>query len=501
MRKPSNKRTKDGEDLDKFSGVVTSRSGLSGFTNKDKFSKLSDTLSNGNTNLKINNTTVAVAKTSTGFATTAFNSAVSPGTITKTVSAYTAPTRLALDAFSNCGKDIDKSLKGSFLLQTLNIKGTDILCAAFCYVISMLPCSERQAIYDMLKNASKAAQSINVATSAANQTINTIGASMASVDAIAKSASNLFAGNATKLDAGRANDAIATIAAAPASIMKNINLITNMLKLGSQYKMIMPNTAGHCIWDLSGNVLFALQGMAVQAADEALSKITNPIEEKIKGLIPSICFGTMAVRLQQAIIQKIREFKAWLISQVSDLFVASSDFNKNFKSKVDQSALSLELLAFSITLNQITSNFFSIAKGCGVAPCNDNGGTLSDWYSDDIGNLESISNEDPLDVIKTKPRYINRLYTPRPSITGTGLEELAAAMAPSLALGKDPKIQVTPDEVLAVYSIADTTLPSKIVDIISNGGLDSILDNNYSIYVDDADVKVVYRFDKKCGEK
>ena len=492
----SNLGTIIGEDINKYSGLSTVDAGLSAFTNSETFNKVKDTLTVGGTSLRINNTSMPITASPTGVLTSAFNGAISNMDNTLNISKYTVPTRLTLDAFTLMGQDIDKALSKSFLLQTLHIKGTDILCAVFCFLISMLSCHERGDIYNALMKANELSQQLEAGAKAVNNIVNTVGATIASGDAIMQSAKDLFSGTAGKDNIKSVIAAASTIGAAPYAITSNIEIISKVFKLASKQNLMLPNVASLNTWDMSGNVLHCLQGQAVQAADEILSKLTNPIEEKIRAITPQPCFGTMAVRFQQSIIDAIERFKQWLLTQVADLFTGFGDFNANFLIKADLSITALELIAITAALTNITAHFFDIANSCGIAPCNEN--NPQNPISRDANNVSNRHNDiEPING----PRYTNNIFAP-PSITGSSITELATKLAPALGIDTTaPQIFVTPEEILAVHSISIVDMPGKIKDLISKGALDPNLDSNYTVYVNQDAINVVYRYDKKCGEK
>jgi len=412
------------------------------------------------------------------------------------ISEWAAPTRLALSSLDKMGEEIDKTIKDSFLLQTFNVKATDILCSAFCFLISTLPCSTRNDIYKAIKEINKASQAIKSGTTAINDLVSTAGAVVSTTENVKSTVNSLFSKNKPEIpEKGTSGvvNSVATAIAVPANILKNIKIIINALNLGLNFKFMMPDLEGKSLWDMSRHVLFLIESQAMQAADEALSKLIQPIEDLILGITPSICFGTMAVKFQESLIRTIRSFKSYVLEQLNKLLVGDSDFNIKFREYGLRCSFALELRAFAIALEILVAHFFDIAIACGVAPCGDNSIPRADEYRpDDIGNLSLM---ETLNTNKTSPNRINDRYIPEIN----NIEDIAKKLSPALELNNTSKTYVTPTHITSVYDLGET--PKKIIDIINGGGLDDLLNDTYTIYQDpnSNNITIVNNIQRNCN--
>jgi hypothetical protein len=475
------------KNIGNVSGLSAIDSSIENFTKKDSYSKLLGDISlPGSKLLNINGTSIGITdKSSTGL----YNSVASGvSNLDKqiNISQYLAPTTLALKSIDKMGEEIDKSIKSAFLLQAFNIKATDILCTVFCFLLSTLSCSTRNELYNAIQQINNASQAIKSGVTAVNQTITAIGGVAASLDNISASANNLFSGNGTAKDTSSILSSAATMLAAPAFILDKIKIITNALKLGLNFKFMMPDIEGKSLWDFARHVLFMMESIAMQAADEGLSKLIKPIEDMITSITPSICFGTMAVKLQQMLISTIKTFKSRLLEMLTKLMVGDADFNLKFQQFNLQSAFGLEIQAFVNTLEYIAAHFFDIAVACGISPCGPNSIPQADQFKpSDIGNLDTLYN-----TSTTIPSIISGDIP----IISNNIEDIAN----KIVLNNKGLTYVTPDHIISVYDLGDT--PKKIVDLIKGGALNDLLDSNYSIYNNNNQIKIVNTVKRNCGD-
>lgn len=398
---------------------------------------------------------------------------------TAVLKTYTTATTLALSTFDKLGEEIDKSIKGSFLSQASKIKGTEVLCSAFCLLVSMLPCNIRNNLYKAIRKAQDVTQQVKQAAIAVDESVKTFNAVLVSTDSIGSTAATLFgkAANGVSVTA-----AFSTIAALPTNISSIVNVITNAFKFQAAVNVLSKDAIVKGIYDLAQSVLFKLQAMAVQIADEALSKIINPLIDIIKDAIPSNCFGNMATQLFNTLVEIINLAKSKILGEIADLFVSSSDFTEKFDKFNKSSSTSIELKAFTKALFTIAAYFGDIAISCGVTPCNESSNKTKSGSSSRI----TSSSLDDL-----------------PSISTDNIEDISTKLAPILELPAD-NVAVTPTDIVSVYDLADEA-PSQIVDLINDGVLNEILGedagDNYTIYKSDNSdkIKIVYKVNRICG--
>ena len=402
---------------------------------------------------------------------------------------YCTPSSVVLQTYERIGIEIEKSIQCAFLLQMFNIKGTDLLCSAFCFIISLLPCETRNDIYLALRGLSNASTAAVQGERAVNDLANTVLSTIDISKNIAGTVSDMFGGNsgASNNDIGNIADVekLATLFSVPISIQKNISLILKALQLSKALNNINPNAILSTLWDLAQGVLYTVQCMVVQMVDELLNKIIQPIEKLLRDLTPGICFGTMADAIRNKIIQFIRSIKSKLLSEIADLFQSSSAYNLKFRANQKQCGWTIEMLSFITVINYILQNFVAIARACGVSPCSAGGYTYkpSDNITNDEINPFSFSPTDNALISNELPEQINNL------------EDLANKISEITNNG----VLVSPENIQSIYDIVNKDTPQYLKDLIADGILDKILDSNYTLVSDESNKKVIFTHTRDCA--
>lgn len=395
---------------------------------------------------------------------------------------YQPPTGFSLKGLDDIGKDFDKIIKDTFIGQIFRIKGTEILCSAFCLLVSFLPCSTRNSLYNAIQDIENATNDAAMFALHASDTIQSINATMASLEAVAGSVDSIFESPVEGVFSKNGllhstQTAYATISGAVSSINNTIEQLSRLLKLSKVARVALPYSPDK-IWHLATAILFGLQGMAMSAADKILSQITNPIEKTIQSMIPSNCLTYMASAFYNKIIETIREWKQYVIMLVAELFNANISFADAYNQYNSHSRAMLETIAFLDALKLITSHFGDLARACGIDQCKKDppfgqvlrsGGRLDD---------DSV----PYDII----------YGPPPEIGKK--DDLSDKLE---ALLETP-VFVTPDTIESRYTIAP---PTKIRLLFDDPEVKKHFGNDYSIYKNNDEITVVYKFERKCGYK
>ncbi|MDY0198785.1 MAG: hypothetical protein RBR68_13325 [Tenuifilaceae bacterium] len=466
---------------------------ISDFTQKTAYTKMREWLFSHDLVLDVNGVTIPISNAEKAEK-LAYPNAVEPGKKI-TLDEYCPPSSVVLDTYQRISLEIEKSVQCAFLLQMFNIKGTDLLCAAFCFIISLLPCSARNDLYLATQAISEISSSAVTGARAVNDLANTVIGVADTAGNIASTVGNMFSdekssNGVTNQDISNA-EKVAVMLAAPKSIVKNIELILKAMQLSRALNFLNPDFLSTTLWDLAQNILCIVQSIVLQAVDEALNKIVQPIEKMLKDLVPGICFGTMADAIRQKIIQFIRSIKSRLLSEIADLFQSHSSYNLKFRANQKQCGWTVELLSFITVVNYILQNFVAIARACGVSPCRETGYSFkpSDFaeggpYSqDDSINPFSYYTPDEIKTISEIPDKINNI------------DDLSDKLSELTNTGTI----VTPDKIESVYEISDNA-PKYILDLIQSGILNNILDSNYGIYNDINSKKIVFTFNKVCGD-
>jgi len=466
---------------------------ISDFTNKATFTKLGNQLKSNALTISVNGVDIPIKDGNV------YNSQVNSASLFNEANKkikvldYYAPSKVIIDTFHDLGKEVDKSLQSAFLLQTFNIKGTDILCAVFCFLISTMSCSARNSLYETIRDINNGISILNTGARALNNTIETFNATADAAETIVSSIDQIFSNIQETSDGAQMNvpEAISTILAAPISIYENVQSVLDALNFSKNFKFTMPDFTGIGIWDLAQNVLFALQGMLLQAADEVLNKIFGPVEDLINNLVPQECFNNMADRIRISILQTISSLKSKIKQEISDIFAANNGFNLKFRQINKNLGWSLELAALTEALKYVSGNFMQIARGCGVEPCTGNASAPKYTSLMSAGNLlDSKDSINPFGyTLSSLPSYTIK----SDAATYEDIDDIAEKFKD---FASPDNIVIDENTIKSSYNILNNA-PDQIKEFINNGILNNILDENYNINPNTA--TITYQFDKKCN--
>lgn len=460
---------------------------VSDFTNKDIYSRLRTYLFSHSASLNINGVEIPVENFSR-LDKILYPNAVEPGKKI-VLDKYCTPSSVVLQTYEKVGKEIEKSIQCAFLLQMFNIKGTDLLCAAFCFIISLLPCDTRNDIYLALQEISSISSESVTGARAVNDLANTALSVIDIGSDIANTVSGMASGKESSTTGVNLNSAekIATMLAVPANIVSNVKLILSAMQLAKGMNFLEGDLLGRNLWDIAQSIMQIVQCMVLQMIDELLNKLITPIENFLKDLTPGICFGTMADAIRQKIIRFIRSLKSKLLAEIADFMTSNKAYNIKFRANQKQCGWSIELVAMIEVINYIVQDFVAIARACGVSPCSTSGytfklGEIQDTDGDTINPFTYYTPDSATEIEKIPDQVSN-------------IDDLAD----KISNYTNVTTTVTPDTIQSISDIANNA-PDYIKNLINNGILNNILDSNYNVVNTDDGIKVVYTFNKGCRE-
>lgn len=461
---------------------------ISSITNKETYSKLSENiLKPYAANVSINGVDIPVRD---GKAVTdkLFPASLTGSTPATTIIDYYAPSKIALDTYQKLGYDIDRTLQSSFLLQTFNIKGTDILCSAFCFLISLLSCSARDALYQTVQATNQIITTANTAVRVYNTAVETINAAGEATKVITNSVNAIFnTGDITKEGVNTVVNAGAILASVPSSITGLIDKLSKVLKYSKNLKYSIPDLSGCRIWNLADNVLFALQAMFISVIDEILNKIFKPVEDLINNIQASSCFNNMADAIRVKLLRVITSLKSRIKAEIADIFASNKALQDKMRKANKNHGDTLELCAFLDALCLIGANFQSIARGCGLTPCSNN----NTAHKIDYTKATDSTNTNPFSFnITSAPQYSN---TSTQDSSYNNIDDIANAFKDFLSPNN---LTVSDDTIKSTYNIL-TNAPDQIKDFVKDGILNYVLDNNYTINPETA--VITYKFERRCS--
>lgn len=299
-----------------------------------------------------------------------------------------------LENIQKMGKDFDKIIKNSFLGKTFDIKGHEILCAVFCFLISLLPCHVRNQLYLIVKQIKETASMVNSMVDEINRL--TEGGQVAfevpiNGQTISQTVGGLFKfeaknrGKQAELERARDRFISDVIQSAktdkentktvkiplpvPPELQKTLTLITTILAVLVKGQITIPVGLSGNMFGLMQTVMFMFQMAVVQAADEFLSKYINQLEKLLKAIKIQKCFGNMATKIIKVIMQAVNAIKKWILDQIKQLFGASENFRIYWATFGWEFKNFFELSILLKALALIIKNFADLALLCGVEPC------------------------------------------------------------------------------------------------------------------------------------
>jgi hypothetical protein len=468
---------------------------VSDFTNKDNYTRILQYVTNDAAAIKINKSTVVVengevSATRSALKTvndTVTNVADYAGVKAVELVNYMAPVKVVYDSAYKIGQEFDEIIKDNLVMQTMNIKGSDILCSAFCIIISFLPCKTRNDLYEAILDMQRGAAVLGQAASAINEAVKTYNAAMAGIDSVIAATEGLFSNNIIDTAFNSNEEGItpalggSTVSAAITSVEKVAETIGNVLEVLCNGTIQAPVNVTSRIWDLAKSVLYQLQSMALELANEAIDKIIAPIENLILDWIPSECaLRGYASVLFNKIIGGIKKEKQWILQQIADLFSSGIDYKKAQEEFTHGSISVMEVKAFIDAIKMISHRFGDLAIACGISPC-------SELDDSSKSKASALKNGNLIPEAMGESSTIADL-----PITSNNLDDISESLGN--ILGIDSKnIVATDDKISFIYNAAENA-PKKIVEFYNSG----ILGSDYSIFNDGNTIKVVHTFKRMC---
>ena len=464
---------------------------LSDLSNRGTYTNLANIFveegSHTNT-VTVNGVTVAVDNGST----TVANTSKTSGTENVTLDEYSSPSKVVLDTFDKLGQDIDKSLKSDFLLQSFGIKGTDMACSVFCFLLSLMSCSAKNSLYEAINNINTGISTANTVLSATKNIVNTFNAAGEAAGKVITSVNNIFSEDKiTSSSVLSDTEALSVLIAIPESISNSINLIEKALKFANNFKFAIPDFVGWGIWDLAQNVLFAMQATLVSILDETLNTLFKPLEDLINNIVPSSCFNTMADRIRVRILQAITSIKSRIKQEIADIFAANNGFNIKYRTINARLGWSLELEAYLNAIEFVMKNFTMIAIGCGLEPCSANTSSYNPAYAS--RGIEDFLSDDSVSPFSYPIESLPIYTTENTSDISNSIDDIAEKLKD---FTNSSNVSVDNNTITSTYK-TDSNIPSQIKDFINDGIYNYILNSNYTVNTKDA--TVTYQFVKKCS--
>ena len=400
--------------------------------------------------------------------------------ITTTVTDYITPSTTTLNTFKKMGKGFDDYIKSSATMQFFGMKSSDVICATFCVVVSFLSCSERKNLYDFVREAQKRALAAERAVGAVRDSIVTASVAIESVNSVFGVASGLIKGASTT-GGGNAPFNISSVIGAVSQVQKIGESLKRAFEVMQKGKLFVPIIQYRNLWAITNNVLYALQNMAVQAADEMLNKIVQPIEEEIRRMQPSNCLNNLGARFFNKIIGTVRALKRWILIQIAQLFTGYAQYNKLMDLFNVNCTTMLELSQFLEALKLFSARFGDLAIACGLEPCSEEDSKPAFNYGRKATEMPTYTQVRPIEYLPTKPvNNIDEIANSLKDVLKNDIEEA----------------YVTPESITTVYT-AFKNAPKKILDMLPGISLGE----GYEIYTSsEGTVKVVHKAKRFCGE-
>lgn len=414
--------------------------------------------------------------------------------ITSNVTEYLAPSQATLNLANKMGEGFDKFIEDSTAAQFFGINSSDILCSTFCVVTSMLPCSVRNELYNLATKARVSLYAAETAVNAAKDMVTSVSIASGAVSSVLGATADLLGGQGdtpSGSSVGNVPFNVATVAAAAKQVGGIIDTISNSLEVVQKGKIFTPIVQHKNLWSLTNNTLFQMQGLAVQAADELLNKITQPLEDAIKKMQPSNCLNNKGASLFDAMTNSIRKTKNWALINISQLFTGYKDYSK-ITNEFNKECLSLLELSKSLkALKLISTRFGDLALVCGLEPCPDNPNNNNPINRGKrINQQPSYTQVEPLENLPERPEGdIDQLSNELKKILKVDIEKLNKD-----GVGTED-VYITDDSITTVYT-AFKNAPKKVMEIVPKISLG----DEYKVFVSEptGTVKVLYNTKRLC---
>lgn len=392
---------------------------------------------------------------------------------------YITPSSATLNTFSEIGKEMDDYIKSSLFLQFFGITREDILCSAFCFILSLLPCKTRNDLYNAVIAIQRQTFAANTAINAANDISTQINVGISGINSITQAAKGLINGNLDSVYQTQSTgmSAIRGYASVIASI-KNIEGIVDTIKTAVDFinkgRILYGMIQYSNIWNLARAILFAFQSIAMQMADEALDRIFQPLEDIIMDIQPTNCMRNLGGIVFNKILSMIDAFKAWIVTLIGELFTEFYSYKKMMDTFNTKSKDMIYISMLIDSLKTLTSRFGDLSIICGLEPCYEEENRRVSGRMPEPQGRTTITRLTPFD----KPE--------------DNIDTLADTFKD--IIGNIDDVFVTPSQIITVRNLLHGAPPQimNYVDDINIGG-------NYTISKQSDHVKVIYTFQRQCG--
>lgn len=425
--------------------------------------------------------------------------------VSKSVTSFIAPINDVASSLQNIGKEFDKIIKDTFLGQIFNIKGSEILCTLFCIIVSMLSCSDRQALYDTIvqirqgiKNANAVIQNIN------DMTKSPVEVPLFNDKTISDNIKSLFGSQLQGKDldkflninpdgSTKTKSITPSTFEIPPSVLSTIQIIVKVLSVLAKGQITVPVglSGSGGIWDFAKTVLMIIQSVIIQMVDEFLTNYINKLEKMLKDMMPQICIGNLASAFINKIINATKSVKDFLLSQVRALLKGQDGFGIKWKKFGWYFKEIQELLAMLKALELILKNFADLALACGVSPCTEGDQATTQEIKNAINNGELIdqTNEPATILVNDLPLFNKQ--TPDLDRIVPLFKDMTSNPNTCLSQTDGGFCVVMPD----MFKDA----PTQIKNLTSSPEFLTYLGDAYSVYNTDNKITVVYTYSLKTG--
>lgn len=443
--------------------------------------------------------TINIGSTAVGSAlgATASTAAAAASTATKAIEGYVAPITDTINTLNNIGAEFDKIIKDTFLGQVFKIKGSEILCALFCLIISMLSCSTRQSLYEAIVAIKQGIATINSSIDSINNlTRNPVEVPLFDEKTIAESVKGLFG---DKLQ-GKALDKALNIPGntsskkpissltIPPDIEQTINNLVLILSILAKGQITIPVGITGDIWAFAQAALAIIQQMLIQMLDEFMTKVIKKVETELKKMMPQLCVGNLAAMFINRIISAVNALKAYILSQLSALLGDFNGFGLKWKTFGWYFKEIQELLALLKALQMIIKKFPDLALLCGISPCDE----VPSKSTQDI--IDAIAAGQFIEETNEPARVLPASLAPQ----GKTLDDLADIF--SEMTGKNACVMETSTGFCVMLPEMFADAPKMITDLVASPEFLTALGGAYTVFTNPTvpGINIVYTYELKC---
>lgn len=430
--------------------------------------------------------------------------------VSKKIGGYVAPVLETMHTIEGIGEEFDKMISETFLAQMFKIKGSEILCAMFCLLVSFLSCKQRSDLADAVNAVKKGlTTTASISGSIGDVTRDPVEIPLFNDKTMMDNVKSLFPDNIKKdrlnsslnIPQGTETRKQSVSLAIPPSVNDTIKKLISILNILGKGQITLPTGITGDIWGFSQAVMALVRDVLMVAVDNFLTKIVKSVEEKLKSIVPQMCVGNLAAKFINRITEALNTLKNYFLDMLRGMLGDAKGFGIKYTTFGWYFKEIMDLLAMLNALSLILGRFAELALLCGISKCNELPSKDMKDIQDSIRAGLSINetNEPARIITNLAPRNksLDDLAAVFKSATGQPDVYIAQNTSGGNTSGEGSATGTNSFQVILPDMFKD--VPSQIADIINSKAFLGSLGGAYSVYPQaTSGVSIVYTYELKC---